>query len=122
MVTAVTSFGRSGLYDWLIQRVSAVVMAAYTVFLTGFILSTPDLSFEIWQSLYNQLWMRIFTLATLLSIAAHAWIGLWAVLTDYLTTRLMGAKATALRLFAQVVLGVVTLTYVVWGVEILWGV
>ncbi|BFM11259.1 succinate dehydrogenase, hydrophobic membrane anchor protein [Simiduia litorea] len=121
MVTAVTSFGRSGLYDWLIQRISAVVMAAYTIFLAGFIASTPDLTFELWQGLFNQLWMRIFTLATLLSIAAHAWIGLWAVLTDYLTNRLMGTKATVLRLLAQLGLGVITLTYVVWGIEILWG-
>lgn len=121
MVTAVTSFGRSGLYDWLIQRVSAVVMAAYTFFITGFILTTPELTYDIWSSLFDQLWMRIFTLATLLSIAAHAWIGLWAVLTDYLTNRLMGAKATVLRLFAQLGLGLVTLTYMVWGIEILWG-
>jgi len=121
MVTAVTSFGRSGLYDWLIQRISAVVMAAYTIFLAGFIALTPDLSFELWQGLFNQLWMRIFTLATLLSIAAHAWIGLWAVLTDYLTNQLMGTKATILRLLAQMGLGVITLTYVVWGIEILWG-
>lgn len=121
MVTAITSFGRSGLYDWLIQRISAVVLAAYTIFITGFIIATPDMSFDIWQSLFDQLPMRIFTLATLLSIAAHAWIGLWAVLTDYITTRMMGAKATILRLLAQMGLGVVTLTYLVWGVEILWG-
>ena len=121
MVTAVTSFGRSGLYDWLIQRVSAIVMAAYTVFITGFVFTTPELTFDVWRALFDQLWMRIFTLATILSLAAHAWIGLWAVLTDYLTTRLMGTKATVLRLFAQVLLGVVTLTYVVWAIEILWG-
>lgn len=121
MVTAVTSFGRSGLYDWLIQRVSAVVMAAYTFFITGFVLTTPELTYDVWSGLFDQLWMRIFTLATLLSTAAHAWIGLWAVLTDYLTNRLMGAKATVLRLFAQLGLGLVTLTYVVWGIEILWG-
>lgn len=121
MVTAVTSFGRSGLYDWMIQRISAVVMAAYVVFLVGFIVCTPDLGYEQWKALYGQLWMRIFSLATLISIAAHAWIGLWAVLTDYLTSRMMGAKATFLRVVAQLALGVVTLTYVVWGIEILWG-
>lgn len=121
MVTAVTSFGRSGLYDWLIQRVSAVIMAAYTIFITGFILTTPDLSYDVWSALFDTLCMRVFTLATILSVAAHAWIGLWAVLTDYLTDRLMGAKATLLRLFAQVVLGAVTLTYTVWAIEILWG-
>lgn len=121
MVTAVTSFGRSGLYDWLIQRVSAVVMTAYLIFIVGFIATTPEVGYEQWKALYGQLWMRIFSLITLISIAAHAWIGLWAVLTDYLTNRMMGAKATVLRLVAQVVLGVVTVTYVVWGLEILWG-
>ena len=121
MVTAVTSFGRSGLYDWLIQRVSAVVLAAYTIFIAAFILMTPDMTYEVWKALFGQLWMRVFSLITLVSIAAHAWIGLWSVLTDYLTTRMMGNKATAMRVLAQMVLGLVTVTYVVWGVEILWG-
>lgn len=121
MVTAVTSFGRSGLYDWLIQRVSAVVMAAYVIFLTVFILSTPEMTYGLWSDLYSQLWMRVFSLMTLISVAAHAWIGLWSVLSDYITNRLMGPKATVLRLLAQVLMGIVALTYVVWGVEILWG-
>ena len=121
MVTAVTSFGRSGLYDWMIQRVSAVVMAAYTIFLVAFILLTPDLDYGTWKALYSTLWMRVFSLMTLLSIAAHAWIGLWTVLTDYLTNRLMGAKATMLRVLTQMGLGAVTVTYLVWGIEILWG-
>ncbi len=121
MVTAVTSFGRSGLYDWMIQRVSGVAMAAYVIFLVGFILTTPDVGYAEWKELYSSLGMRVFSLVTLLSLAAHAWIGLWAVLTDYLTNRMMGSKATVLRVLAQMALGVVTVTYVVWGIEILWG-
>ncbi|MGH1373697.1 MAG: succinate dehydrogenase, hydrophobic membrane anchor protein [Cellvibrionaceae bacterium] len=121
MVTAVTSFGRSGLYDWMIQRVSGVAMAAYVIFLVGFILTTPNVGYAEWKELYSSLWMRVFSLVTLLSLAAHAWIGLWAVLTDYLTNRMMGSKATVLRVLAQMALGVVTVTYVVWGIEILWG-
>lgn len=121
MVTAVTSFGRSGLYDWLIQRVGAVVLTAYTIFLVVYIAINPDLDFSQWSALYNQLWMRIFSLLALISFITHAWIGLWSVLTDYLTNRLLGAKATVLRLIAQTVLGVAAVTYLVWGVEILWG-
>jgi succinate dehydrogenase / fumarate reductase membrane anchor subunit len=121
MVTAVTNLGRSGLYDWLIQRVSAIVMAAYTIFLVVFILTTPEVGYAEWKSLFSQLWVRIFSLATLLSIAAHAWIGLWAVITDYLTNRLMGPKATVLRLLVMAGMAVVTVTYLVWGIEILWG-
>ena len=37
MVTAVTSMGRSGLYDWLMQRVTAVILLAYFL-LVGFVL------------------------------------------------------------------------------------
>ncbi len=33
MVTSVTNFGRSGVYDWLVQRVSALVWLAYVLFL-----------------------------------------------------------------------------------------
>lgn len=121
MVTAVTTFGRSGLSDWLIQRFSAVVLAAYAVFLTVFLVITPELTYEIWAELFSQLWMRVFTLLVLLSCAAHGWIGLWGVLTDYVTSRMMGNSALALRMIILTVYALITLTYLVWGVEILWG-
>lgn len=121
MVTAVTSFGRSGLYDWVIQRVTAVIMTAYLIFIVAYILCNPELDYAQWQGLFGQLWMRIFSLITLISIVAHAWIGLWSVVMDYLTDRLLGNKALILRLFAQVLLAIVAVIYTVWGIEILWG-
>lgn len=121
MVTAVTSLGRSGVADWLIQRLSAIIMTAYLFFIVGYIVTTPELDYAQWQGLFNQLWMRIFSLLTLLSVAAHSWIGLWTVLTDYLNEHLLGGKATVLRLFAQAVLGLVTFAYTLWGIEIIWG-
>lgn len=121
MVTAVTSFGRSGLYDWLIQRVGAVVLTVYTIFIVAYLALNPEMDYAQWSALYNQLWMRIFSLLALISFITHAWIGLWSVLTDYITNRLMGPKATVLRLIAQTILGVVAVAYLVWGVEILWG-
>jgi succinate dehydrogenase / fumarate reductase membrane anchor subunit len=122
MVTAVTSFGRSGLYDWLIQRITALVLAAYVLFIVGFIFLSKDFGFESWQALFQQRWMRVFSLLALLSTIAHAWIGLWSVITDYLTNRLMGPKATALRLIVELLLAAVAVFYTVWGIEILWGV
>jgi succinate dehydrogenase / fumarate reductase membrane anchor subunit len=44
MVTSVTSFGRSGLYDWLIQRVGGVIMAAYVVFIAVYIDNKPEIT------------------------------------------------------------------------------
>ena len=122
MVTNVTSFGRSGLSDWLVQRVCAVVMAAYTVFTVVYLLSNPDLTHAQWSGLHQHILVKLFSLATVLSVAAHAWIGLWAVLTDYVTVRLMGPKATALRIVLQLGMITVTLAYVVWAIDILWGI
>jgi succinate dehydrogenase / fumarate reductase membrane anchor subunit len=121
MVTSATSFSRNGVSDWIIQRLSAGILAAYTIFIAAYLLSHTDLDFNTWKALYSQLWMRIFSLLALLSIAAHGWIGLWGVVTDYLTTRLLGKKGLVLRLMVLTLYALVTLAYLVWGIEILWG-
>jgi succinate dehydrogenase / fumarate reductase membrane anchor subunit len=122
MVTTVTSFGRSGTFDWLYQRITAVILAAYTFFIVGYIFLTDDFGYQSWSALFQNFWVRIFSLVALLSMVAHAWIGLWSVVTDYLTNRMMGPKATFFRILAQMVLGAVAVIYTVWGIQILWGV
>ena len=119
MVTAVTSMGRSGLYDWLFQRVSGAILLAYAVCVAVVLVGSPE--YADWKALYSQTWMRVFSLLALVSIAMHAWVGLWAVFTDYLTERLMGQLGNVLRFTAQAVSGIIMFTYVVWGIQILWG-
>ncbi|RZJ38104.1 MAG: succinate dehydrogenase, hydrophobic membrane anchor protein [Chryseobacterium sp.] len=99
MVRAATSFGRSGVSDWIIQRFSAVILTAYTLFIVVFLVLNPGLDYATWHGLFSNTAVRIFTLLALLSVAAHGWIGLWAVITDYLTERVMGSKALPLRMF-----------------------
>ena len=119
MVTAVTSMGRSGLYDWLMQRVTAVILLAYSLYVGCVLIGGID--YADWKELYSQTWMRIFSLLALLSLGIHAWVGLWAVFTDYLTERMLGSIGNKLRFLAQVVSAVIMFTYVVWGIQILWG-
>ncbi|MEZ5573316.1 MAG: succinate dehydrogenase, hydrophobic membrane anchor protein [Halioglobus sp.] len=119
MVTAITSMGRSGLYDWMMQRVSAVVLLAYFLFLGGVLVSGVD--YASWKALFSQTWMRVFSLLALLSLGVHAWVGLWCVFTDYLTERMMGALGNVLRIGAQILSGIIMFTYIVWGIQILWG-
>jgi succinate dehydrogenase / fumarate reductase, membrane anchor subunit len=121
MVTAVTNLGRSGLSDWVMQRVTALVLLAYTLFIVGVVFFGPTLSYDAWKALFELTWVRVFSLAAFLSIAIHAWIGLWSVSTDYLTERLMGPKGNVLRLFFQAFIAIALFTYVVWGIQILWG-
>lgn len=119
MVTSVTSFGRSGLSDWLLQRVSGVILLAYFICIGGTLLG--GVNYAEWQAIFDGTAMRIFTLLAILSLAAHAWIGMWAVGTDYLTERLMGKKGNVLRLAFQLGCSLVIFIYVIWGTQILWG-
>lgn len=120
MVTQVTSFGRSGLSDWLLQRGTALVLLAYFVFMVGYLVcNSPD--YTAWKALFDCTSMKAFTSLTILSIVAHAWIGLWAVSTDYMTTRMMGAKATVVRLAFQAAYSLILFYYLVWGFQVLWG-
>ena len=119
MVTSVTSFGRSGLSDWLLQRVSAVILLAYFIFIAFTLVGGID--YVGWKAVFGQTWVRIFSLLAILSLATHAWIGMWVVLTDYLTERLMGTKGNVLRFFFQVLCSLTIFVYVVWTIQILWG-
>jgi|TARA_R110002072_G_scaffold146456_2_gene293274 succinate dehydrogenase / fumarate reductase membrane anchor subunit len=119
MVTPVTSLGRSGLYDWFVQRASAVILLAYFLFVGWTVVRGVD--YKAWDALFSQTWMRVFSLLALVSLCAHAWVGLWAVFTDYLTERMLGAAGNALRLLAEAVSAIIMFTYFVWGIQILWG-
>jgi len=112
--------GRSGLYDWLMQRISAVILAAYFIYLGCVLVAGVD--YATWSELFAQTWMRVFSLMALFSLAIHAWVGLWCVLTDYFTERMMGSWGNVLRFVLQCVCGVTTFTYMVWGIQILWGI
>ena len=121
MVRNVTSFGRSGLSDWVVQRVSAVILGIYFVGLLGYLILAPELGYAQWQALFSTTWMRIASLAALLALCAHAWIGMWTVFTDYLTEYMLGPKGTVLRIFFQTASVLLIFVYLVWGVQILWG-
>ena len=121
MVTNVTNFSRSGLYDWMAQRVSAVVLAAYSLFLLGYVIANPGMGYAEWQGLFANNWMRIFSLLSLVALGAHAWIGLWAVTTDYLTPMSLGKVPTGVRFLVQALCGIIMFVLFVWGVQILWG-
>ncbi len=119
MRNSATSFSRSGLSDWIVQRVSAVILGVYTVLMVVVWLGHP--TFACWHAFMSSTSMRIATLLALLALAGHAWIGIWTVLTDYVTVRHMGPKAVPVRLSLEVLTVLALFVYLVWGIQIMWG-
>ncbi len=103
-----------GLKDWLIQRVSAVLMVIYILLLTSVIIIQSPQDYMAWQAIFKNQWMRIATFLFLVSLYWHAWIGVRNILMDYV-------KPTAIRLTLQILVILSLLFYLVWTAEILWS-
>lgn len=114
MVDNVTSLTGNGLKDWLIQRVSAVYFAAYTVFILLFLLLNPHISYEHWRALFLCEWFKMASIIALIALSLHAWVGVWTVTTDYM-------KCTVLRLSLQMLVMLWLLAQFLWTASIFWG-
>ena len=114
-VNSAITFGRSGVHDFILLRATAVVLAAYALFMAYFFISTPQITYDVWSALFAHKGMKIFTLLTVIAVMIHAWIGIWQVLTDYV-------KSSALRGVLQFIFTVTVLGYMVAGFMIVWGV
>ncbi|MBF7688661.1 succinate dehydrogenase, hydrophobic membrane anchor protein [Acinetobacter rathckeae] len=116
-----TGLTGSGSRDWFIQRVSAVILAVYTVVVFGWILLHSGFSYEQWSGFMLTLPMKILSLLAVLSLVSHAWIGMWQVFTDYVTTRQMGPFAPRLRLILTTLVIVAVFVYAIWCIQIFWA-
>lgn len=114
MVKNIMTFGRSGLADWFIQRVTSVVVASYVFFLVGFLVLHQPVTFIDWHELFASLSVRIYTVLTLISLLIHAWIGIWTVITDYV-------KPVWARILVELVVILALAVYFLWGLYILFG-
>lgn len=104
-----------GLRDWLVQRITAIAMAAYTLALLVMLIATPKIGFTQWRLVFASQWMKLATLIFLACLFWHAWIGVRNIFMDYI-------KSTGLRL----VLHTIAIAWLVgcagWSVLILWGI
>jgi len=112
-VNRIVTGAHYGLRDWLVQRVTAVIMAVYSVIAVAVLFSSSPITYAVWRDLFAQGWMRVATLLFAASLAWHAWVGMRNILMDYI-------KPEGLRLTLQVSVLLVIASYVGWSIQILW--
>lgn len=103
-----------GLRDWLAQRVTAVVMAVYTVLFLVVLASLPQLDYANWKALWTMPVMRYATVLFMAALLVHAWVGVRNIFMDYI-------KPTGLRLVLYVAVILALVWYAAWSVQILWS-
>ena len=113
MVERVVTGAHYGLRDWLAQRITAAIMAVYTVILLVVLVGGMPITYPVWKDLFAQGWMRVATLLFAVSLAWHAWVGMRDILMDYI-------QADGLRLALQIFVLLLISIYFGWTVQILW--
>jgi len=115
MVGNAATVGRNGVHDFILIRASAIILAAYVLYLLAFFVTTPDVTYNVWQEFFAGLCTKVFTILALFALLIHAWIGIWQVLSDYV-------KPALLRGALQFFFAVTLLSYLVMGFLTVWGV
>ncbi len=103
-----------GLRDWLAQRVTAVLMALFTVLLLSQIIFTKrPLGYELWAGIFSAQWMKVITFTVIIALLYHAWVGIRDIWMDYV-------KPVAVRLSLQVFSIVWLVGCAGWSIQVLW--
>lgn len=103
-----------GVGGFLAQRITAIMLAAYSVLLAILLLGA-DRSYESWAGIFVPIWMKVVTLVAIYALLYHAWVGVRDIWMDYI-------KPLWLRLTLQTLTALWLLGCAVWSVQILWRV
>ena len=102
-----------GWRDWLSQRITATLMALFTLLVLLQVLLPGPLNYDKWSGIFAAQWMKVLTFVVIVSLLYHAWVGMRDIWMDYI-------KPMGIRLALQVF----TLVWLVgcagWAVQVLW--
>ena len=102
-----------GLKDWLAQRITAVLMALFTIVLLVQVIAGPRMSYFKWSNIFAPQWMKFLTFIVIVALLMHVWVGMRDIWMDYI-------KPVWLRLAAQVFTIVWLVGCAGWAVQVLW--
>ncbi len=102
-----------GFRDWLSQRVTAALMALFTIVLLVQLLFGGPMGYDRWAAIFSAQWMKVLTFVVIVALLYHAWVGMRDIWMDYV-------KPVGVKLVLQVF----TLVWLVgcagWAVQVLW--
>lgn len=101
-----------GLRTWLLQRVTAVYVAAFTLFLAAHFLFDPPASYLAWREWMARPAIGVAWAVFVVAVLVHVWVGVRDVFMDYV-------HPAGLRLAALSLLGLALLALGFWALSAL---
>lgn len=102
-----------GLRDWLAQRITAALMALFTLVVIGqIVLTTGPVGYDKWAGIFSSQWMKVLTFTIIIALTYHVWVGMRNISMDYI-------KPPGIRLGFQVFAIVWLIACAAWGAQVL---
>ncbi|MEO7887082.1 succinate dehydrogenase, hydrophobic membrane anchor protein [Polaromonas sp.] len=103
-----------GLRDWLAQRITAALMALFTIIvLAQVIVSKGPMGYDKWSGIFSSQWMKTLTFVVIIALLYHVWVGMRDIWMDYI-------KPVWLKLVLNVFTMVWLLGCAGWAIQVLW--
>jgi succinate dehydrogenase / fumarate reductase membrane anchor subunit len=102
-----------GLRDWLSQRITAALMALFTLAVIVQVLLPGEMGYDKWAGIFSRQWMKALTFVVIVSLLVHVWVGMRDIWMDYV-------KPVGARLAAQVFTIVWLVGCAGWAIQVLW--
>ncbi|GAA5785494.1 succinate dehydrogenase, hydrophobic membrane anchor protein [Chitiniphilus shinanonensis] len=103
-----------GLRDWLVQRVTAVIMLVYAIGIVAFLLLASGAGYEAWQQLFACTWVKVLTTVTVVALLWHAWVGIRDIWMDYV-------QPVGIRLTLHVLTILWLVASFIYSIHVVWG-
>jgi succinate dehydrogenase / fumarate reductase membrane anchor subunit len=101
-----------GLRDWLLQRLTAVYLAGFLIYLMVHFYTQPQVNYQEWQSWITHPAMTVASALFVLAVLLHGWVGMRDVVLDYI-------HSLHLRLLVLSLIALLFLGCGLWALQIL---
>ncbi len=73
----------TGLRAWVLQRISAIYLGIYFIYIIGHFVFDPPDSYQAWSGWLADPFVAVAMLLFFAAVLIHAWVGVRDVLIDY---------------------------------------
>lgn len=125
---------KTGVWFFVIQRLTAIILGIATVVILVFFLLHTELetgsscagecgiqiapTYQEWHAFFFSVPMQILYALSVISLVAHAWVGLWTVATDYIRAQVFGKSTKVFRMLMLSILVLILTLYLYLGFSV----
>ena len=110
-----------GVTDFVLQRVTAVILTLYTALVVGFF-AVNQVDYQTFEAFFGGFPMKVASTVAILATIGHAWVGMWTIGTDYIQPGHWGLPDSAdkIRVAYQVACITIMAAYFLYALSAIW--